>query len=119
MRQLGYLALPPIVIGRMLAVLFLVAVGSIYFVGQSTGLIPPIFAERTVTEEERQALARHNAEVKRLIAARRARAAAVRAADRADFGAQVSPHAPAAVPTAAKPAGEAPIIAVMPGAAAQ
>jgi hypothetical protein len=82
------------VLGRMLAVLFLGSVVAIYFVGEGLGLIPPIFAEAQTTPEERRALAKHNSEIKRLIAARNARAADVRAADQADIAVQTARDAP-------------------------
>ena len=68
--------------------MFLLTIVAIYFVGESLGLIPPIFAEAQMSAAERRALAHHNAEVKRLIATRNARAAQVHAADQADMAVQ-------------------------------
>ncbi len=98
--------------------MFLLTIVAIYFVGEGLGLIPPIFAAAQTTPEERRALAKHNSEVKRLIATRKARAADVRAADRADIQAQTARDAPAPVvavpaPTSAvapEPAAPAPAV---------
>lgn len=106
LRPLAHFPIPAIVLGRILAVMFLLTIVAIYFVGEGLGLIPPILAQAQTTPEERRVLAKHNAEVKRLIATRNARAVDVRAADRADFQAQAARDAPAPVavvpaPTAA------------------
>lgn len=93
-RYANYFSVPPIVLGRMLAILFLGSIAVIYFVSEGLGLIPPIFAEAQISAEERRALAKHNGEVKRLIAAREARASAVRAADLADIAVQTARDAP-------------------------
>ena len=100
LRQLSQFSVPAIVLGRILAILFLLTVVAIYFVGESLGLIPPLFAEQQMSKEERAALAKHNTEVKHLIAVRNARAAHVRAADGADIAAQTARDAP---PPAAPP----------------
>jgi hypothetical protein len=102
-RHLSQFSVPAIVLGRILAVMFLLTIVAIYFVGEGLGLIPPIFATAQTTPEERRALAKHNSEVKRLIAARNARAADVRAADQADIAIQTARDAPPALEVAAKP----------------
>jgi hypothetical protein len=102
-RQIAQFSIPPIVFGRILAIMFLLTIAAIYFVGESLGLIPPIFAEVQTTPEERRALAKHNSEVNRLIAARNARGAAVRAADQADMAAQTARDAPTIPVAAPKP----------------
>lgn len=90
----AYFSMPPIVLGRMLGALLLASIVGLYFVARSAGLIAPIYSEAAPTAEERRALARHNAEVKRLIAARAAQGAAVRAADRAEQVMQAARDAP-------------------------
>jgi uncharacterized iron-regulated membrane protein len=102
LRPLAHFPIPAIVLGRILAVMFLLTIVAIYFVGEGLGLIPPIFATAQTTPEERRALAKHNSEVKRFIAARNARAADVRAADQADIAIQTARDAPA-LEGAAKP----------------
>lgn len=97
-RRFEFVSVPPIVLARMMAVMLLLAIGAFYFIGQSIGLIPPIYGEKVTTPEERRALAKHNAEVKRLIATRDARAVAVGAADHAEQVAQAARDAPPPVP---------------------
>lgn len=109
--RLEYVSLPPIVLGRMLGALLLVGIVGFYFVGRDLGLIAPIYSEHQATPEERRALARHNAEVKRLIATRAARAAAVRAEDRVEQAAQATrdaPPKPVVTPEPVAPAEPAP-----------
>ncbi len=105
-RQLSQFAVPGIVLGRILAILFLLTIVAIYFTGERLGLIPPIFAEVQMSAGEKRAIAAHNAEVKRRILARNARAVAVRAADGADIAAQTARDAPppAAPPPPSEPA---------------
>jgi hypothetical protein len=93
-RRLEYISLPPIVLGRMLGALLLISIVGFYFVGRDMGLIAPIYSEHETTPEERRALARHNAEVKRLIAIRASRAAAVRDEDHFEQVAQAARDAP-------------------------
>lgn len=114
LRYANHFSVPPIVLGRMLAVLFLGSIVAIYFVGEGLGLIPPIFAEARTTPEQRRALAKHNAEVKRLIATRNARAADVRAADQADIAVQTARDAPPPPAPKAEPSSEAPPAMVVP-----
>jgi hypothetical protein len=118
-RQISQFPVPAIVLGRILAILFLLTIAAMYFVGESLGLIPPIVAEKLVTPEERRALAKHNAEVKRLIALREARGAAVRSAEGAALQAQIARDVPAKPAVAPTQAAVSPSIGKSPHNAAQ
>jgi hypothetical protein len=105
-----------LVLGRILGAMFLIGVASLYFVGQRFGVIPSLIAATSEDPAEQRALNKRNAEVKRLIAARQARAAAVQADDRADFAAQIARDAPS--PPAATEAASAEEAVVVPPASA-
>ena len=84
----------PTMLSRALAAGMLGVIIGTFLLGQYFGLIGPIIAPDTVTAAERRALARHDAEIKHLIAAREARAAAVSSVERAQQEAQVVRIAP-------------------------
>ncbi len=118
LQRLRYFSVPPIVILRILGAMMLIAVVTIYFTGERLGVIPPIFAEKVQTPEEKAELARRNADVKRRIAARQSRAAAVRSADRSDFIAHSAPaRSVAAAPKPAAAPESAPEASADPAAA--
>jgi hypothetical protein len=112
-----FVTVPPIVLGRMLGALVLVSIVAFYFVARNVGMIEPIYSARAASPEERRALGRHNAEVKRVIALREARSVAAGASDRAERIAQAARDAPP--PPAEPPPAETPSSANEPAPATE